>query len=380
MSSPNVTCGEFKVDTSFFFLLRSNQKIINLTFSLIFTLFFLYYLFIASKYLCNNIRQKQPSTLISWFEYMCIIVTALFISITYIFYLMNNQQYWYYKDTQQICKAKVTDNEYAITIYFSLLILMIILSTNLLTDIIDSMYIVYIIKQILRINTNNFKVLSTELNKVNISLITNKKKNIIIKIIIGFIFLLIMLFYMLTFFSVVSSDYVNVRHIINGLRILSVIELILTYAIEVMMQMNKKKLLENSYYNSNLIALKIYNIYSGRILFYTDFLSYKSIVDLISNVPWILFFFLNNLHTLPLIVSYLCLMIYVVCNGAIFIYVDKHIGQTKCSKLAKRSYLLKSFQFHFGERDKGKLYEEFDFNLSNEEKKMLNELAPININ
>ena len=224
-------------------------------------------------------------------------------------------------------------------------------------------------------------MLSSKLNEVNIMGITNKKRNVIIKAIISCVYLLIAVFYIVVFLDMLPEFLeLNVSHVMDLFRVLSVLEFSMIYINAVILQNYKKKLLENSYYSSNLMALKIYNLHTGRLLFFTDFLSYKSIVDLISNVPMVLFFLLKRLHTLPMFISYLSLCVYVVSNGAIYIYVDKHIGKAKYSKWIKLSYLLKYFRFNFGEREKGKLYEEFEFELTTDEQKIFNDLKVLELN
>ena len=379
--SEDVVCGTFnttKTNISFISVFRSNQKQLNLSISFIFTLFQFYYLIVLCMYLSKNLFKKHISLLIYWFEYFITLIISLIFTITYIIYLsFYVDDYWYIQSTDspgKVCKRNVTKNPFGIVLYLSLVVLMIIVTTTILVDIIDGFYIVNIIKKILNINTRDFKVLSSKLNEVNIMSITNKKRNIIIKAIISFIYLLIAVVYLLAFFGKLKEYSISVTHVMDLFRVLSVLEFSLIYVNAVILHSYKKKLLENNYYSSNLMALKIYNLHTGRLLFFTDFLSYKSIVDLISNIPLVLFFLLQKLHTFPLIISYLSFLIYVISNGAIFIYVDKHIGRAKCSKWIKLSYLGKYFRFNFGEREKGKLYEEFEFELTNDEQKILNDL------
>lgn len=382
-SFPSEICGTFiprENNHSFIAIFRSNQKTLNLTISFIFTFFQLYYLIISFMYLYSNICKKKTYLLIYWFEYYITIITSLIFSITYIIYLLFYiEDYWYRTfPPPTICKKKITDNPFGVIIYLSLLILMIIVTTTIIIDIIDGFYIVHIIKQILTINTYNIQELSSKLNNVNIMNITSKKRNIIIKVIISSIYLLIAVFYIFVFFEIIKN--INVSHVMHIFRILSVLEFTLIYINAVILQTYKKKLLENSYYNSNLMALKIYHAHTGRLLFFTDFLSYKSIVDLIANIPLVLFFLLGKLHTFPIILSYLSLMVYVICNGSIYIYVDKHIGRAKCSKWVKLSYLGRCLRFKFGEREKEKLYEGFEFNLTIEEQKVFNDLKILELN
>ena len=379
LSSLTVNCGPFNTEVashSFMSVFRSNQNQLNLTLSLIFTVFQFYYLIVLCMYLSQNLCKKYTSLLVYWFEYFITIFISLIFSITYIIYLLFYvDDYWYIKPPDEVCKIQITQNPFGIVLYFSLVILMIIVTTTIIIDIIDGFYIVYIIKKILNINTRDYKVLSSKLKEVNIMNITNKKRNIIIKVIISSVYLLIGGVYLFAFFeTLVGNEKMTVTNVMDVFRILSVLEFTMIYINAVILQSYKKKLLENNYYSSNLMALKIYNLYTGRVLFFTDFLSYKSIVDLISNIPLVLFFLLKRLHTFPIIISLLSLLIYVVSNGAIYIYVDKHIGKAKCSKWIKLSYLGKCFKFNFGEREKGKLYEEFDFDLTNDEKQILNDL------
>jgi hypothetical protein len=85
----------------------------------------------------------------------------------------------------------------------------------------------------------------------------------------------------------------------------------------------KKKILENNYYNKNLVLLAIYNITSSKIVFYNDFLTIKSIIDLILIMSSFFFLILKNLTISNIILILIIWTFYLFFGGLLFLYIDK---------------------------------------------------------
>jgi hypothetical protein len=148
----------------------------------------------------------------------------------------------------------------------------------------------------------------------------------------------------------------------------------------------KKKILENNYYHKNLVLLAIYNISSSKIVFYNDFLTIKSIIDLILIMSSLFFLILKNLTISTITLILIIWTFYLFFGGLLFLYIDQS-NKIKINNLVGRIFLLKHMNLVFGEKEKVKLFDEYLLDLNPNETQLVDdldiydndELAPLEI-
>ena len=135
----------------------------------------------------------------------------------------------------------------------------------------------------------------------------------------------------------------------------------------------KKKILENNYYNKNLVLLAIYNISSSKIVFYNDFLTIKSIIDLILIMSSLFFLILKNLTISTITLILIIWTFYLFFGGLLFLYIDQS-NKIKINNLVGRIFLLKHMNLVFGEKEKVKLFDEYLLDLNPNETQLVDDL------
>ena len=152
--------------------------------------------------------------------------------------------------------------------------------------------------------------------------------------------------------------------------------IVMTFLIISMIIMNyyKKSLLRKHYFNPNRIAQKVYDAHFSQIIYFTDILSFKLVADLIMNIPPILFMSSGKFDSWTLILSEIAIFLYIFFGGSEYFMIDKYSKAGRMNKHIKMLFCLKKLDFHFGEKDVKSIFDEFNFDYSKEEKKILDNL------
>lgn len=345
-----------------------NSKMVMIVTTIIFLLGFTFYLGVSLSYLYKNIKIKRARILVYWFDYIIILVLSVLFTFIYLIYLTTGDGTYYNSDSGQ--RVKLKDNKLGVACYLMLMILMLLVTNNIILDIIKNIDIIFLIKKALRIDSNNLGYVSQKFKEANVMKIINPKRHFVELGLSGIAYGIIIVIY----FIFLTRNSKVIQGIMTFCRIVQLLVVLLIYINAFLVKYYKKLLLENNFASSNLIILKVYNMNSSKIVYFTDFLTYKTIVDFISNIPIVLFYCLERLDRIPLIVSYLSLFLYTIFTGAIYLYVDKSLKYSHVSHLVKKAFLLKQFNFNFGERERARLFEEFEFDYSEEESKIFQEL------
>ena len=140
------------------------------------------------------------------------------------------------------------------------------------------------------------------------------------------------------------------------------------------MNQSKKSLLEKNYYNPNRIAQKVYDAHFSQIVYFTDVISFKLVTDLIMNIPPLLFMATAKFDTFNLNLSILAIFLYILLGGSEYFMIDKDSEAGERNKLIDALFLLKCINFHFGEKDARKIIDDFKFDYSKEEQKIIDDL------
>ena len=137
----------------------------------------------------------------------------------------------------------------------------------------------------------------------------------------------------------------------------------------------KKELLESNYYNNDILIQKIYNSTISKICFHKDFFTFKTILDFTMNIPLLLYFALDQLSTIPIIISGICLLNYIFFMGAIFLYIEKNNKMSNVKDNISQIFFLNKLNFKIGEREKKKQIEELNIEYKKYKKKVFSKLS-----
>ena len=373
---------------------------ILIVFLLIFFLLSLYFFLNLLIHLLKNIKNPAYKFFIFWLDYIFISFCGCFFVISYIIFLV--------KVFFTIIQGKEIDRENTSIIStelsfekflmwcpsFTLMPMIFMIIDNLILDIIHfgillkKMYKLYCIK-----DYDNIEEVYQKCKDENFNNIFNSKIHLSLVILIFLldVFALCVFGNSMRIFKELNIEETitkikdkeknNILFIFDFelfmavLKIIQVIVLILIIFFMISTTYFKKHILESNYYNDNILIQKIYNSSISKISFHKDFFTFKTILDFIMNIPALLYFALDQLSTIPIIISGFCLFIYIYFLGAMFLHIEKHYKLSNLSEKLIKIFFLNKLNFKFGERERKKQIEELHFEYNEFEEKVMNELS-----
>ena len=127
----------------------------------------------------------------------------------------------------------------------------------------------------------------------------------------------------------------------------------------------KKRLLNNNYYNSNLTMQAIYNVKVSKLIFYSDFITFKSLLDFSLCFPNLVSYALGTLSLINSTIAMFIYLIYFLVLGSMYLYVDK-TNKIYIKPFLRKIFFYKHFTVSFGEKERAKLFEEYLLDQSDE--------------
>ena len=351
-----------------------NEKIILLVCSFVFIAIYAIYLIPILVYIFKNILSKKLC--VYWIDYSFLIASGIIFIITFIIKsaiqpIEEKIQNIEYKDI-------LTNNIYYIITKTSLNFMCLTIISSLFFDSIIACKLSYKMNKIKKINDTDYISLSEKLKNINIvNMLTFKfgfKFNFYF-FSIPFIIIctiIIILCYLRILPESVQSKFKNsLRWTLRWTHLCIIILLILSIII---MNINKKVLLRKNYYSRNRIAQKIYNVYFNQIIYFTDIISFKLVSDLIMNIPVLLFLSHFKFNIISLLISEFAIFIYIFLGGCEYLIIDKNSKAAKINKALEYLFCMKYLDFHFGEKDHSYVIDQFKFNYTKEEQKIMDNL------
>ena len=331
------------------------------------TSFFLVILFIYLigfiSHIITNLCSKGPSPLIHWIDFGMILLNIIAFLLLYIIHLRG------ILSTGEAPKCE--NNLLCLNLNALFYMILCILLTNNLFNTIQGIQLCFTINKIVNINATDVKSLTTQLNKINITKTTKRNRHIVELIILTAVNVFFYVF--LTHYREAADSFRWKRAIYYSLLPLFMAYLIFEFLVVYFLKFYKKKILENNYYSSNLIMLAIYNLNMSKIVFFNEFLTYKSIIDFVSCFPYLMFFVLGSISLLNWIITLIVYTIYLLIIGAIYLYVDK-TNKLRIKRLPRIVFMLNCYNFNFGEKEKAKLFDEYLLDWNTDESRLLGDL------
>ncbi len=374
---------------------------ILIVFLLIFFLLSLYFFLNLLIHLLKNIKNPNYKFFIFWIDYFFIsFISGVFV-VSYLIFLIINVLFKIImgekidRENTAILKDDFSFDKFLMWgPSFTLLSMIFVIIDNLILDIIHfglllkKMYKLYCIK-----DYDNIEEVYQKCKDENFNNIFNSKIHLSLVILIFLldVFALCVFGNSMRIFKELNIEETitkikdkeknNILFIFDFelfmavLKIIQVIVLILIIFFMISTTYFKKHILESNYYNDNILIQKIYNSSISKISFHKDFFTFKTILDFIMNIPALLYFALDQLSTIPIIISGFCLFIYIYFLGAMFLHIEKHYKLSNLSEKLIKIFFLNKLNFKFGERERKIQIEALNFEYNEFEVKVMNELS-----
>ena len=343
-----------------------NDKIFLLICSAVFIIIYLIYLIPILLYIKNFLKKK---ICVYWIDYSFLITYGIIFIFTFFVKLIKETLEG---NKQDIKYEHLSKNVYYILIKTSLNLMCLTIMSSLFFDSIIACKLSYKMNKIKKIEDTDYIPLSEKLKNINIvNILTFKFRFNYYVFSFSFNIICIVLV-ILCYIEVLSNDIQS--FIKEALRIGHLFILLLLIFSIIIMNINKKVLLRKNYYSRNRIAQKIYNVYFNQIIYFTDIISFKLVSDLIMNIPVLLFLSHFKFNCISLVISEFSIFLYIFLGGCEYLTIDKNSEASKINKILEYLFLMKYLDFHFGEKDHSLVIDQFKFNYTKEEQKIISNL------
>ena len=340
-------------------------------FSILFVIIYLIYFSLVIFYVIKNYHSRKLC--IFWIDYFILISIAVLFIIIYIFNNLINEPM-----KGEYYLSNLFDNNSTVALIGSLIIMCVTIINSFLFDSITAIKLSWKMNKIKKIDDKDFLALSEKFKDIKI--VNILKMNYMYKYYI--IFSIVILIYSILFIILYKDDepekinsFFNLYNYFNYLlRFYHLIVLALFLVSVIVMNLTKRALLKKQYYNPNRIAQKVYDAHFSQIVYFTDVISFKLVSDLIINVPPLLFLSQERFNTFGLIISEFAIFLYTFIGGNGNLVIDKDSKGGKIGKYIYYWFCMKKVDFHFGEKEHKEIFDEFNFNYSQEEQEVINNL------
>ena len=353
---------------------ENNEERLSYIFILLFTLLFIVlyfiYLLLIIKYIRDNYSKKKLS--IYWIQYIITCFTSFIFIFIYLCYLMES------KGDIRINPINKNENIFfLISISMLLVAITYIIINNLIFDSMASIILSFNFYKMIKLNSEDFQELYLKIKKISINIL-NTKQNLLFLLVFGIIDIALIII-----FEIEYAEYDDMKRVaifqlktfinyfLKYANLIWIMVLIICYFI---MNYIKQKFFLKTYYNTDKLAMKIYNIYSCQIIYNSDIITFKIISDILINAPILVFLIFKACNGFFLVVSEIILYLYILIEGALLFKIDKNNEIGKISKNIKYWFMLKRFNFHFGENDHKVIINENTYKYSKDEKEILKNL------
>ena len=346
--------------------------IMTLLVTLVSLVFYFIYLFIVIKYIIIYHKTKKLSIL--WLQYLITFVINIIFTIFYLSYLLDSKG-----DSINILNGENSTFIILLTIFLVAYVLNVI--NNFIYDSIISIKIFSSFNKMININTQDVEELSLRFKNINMRFF-DKKQNLLYIIVFSVINIGLIVGFEFEYNNYNNEDdtpsVLLVKNFISYiLRLGSFISLIALLICLLLINYLKKKFFNKYYYNNDLFAMKIYNMFSSKIIFSSDIIIFKIISDLIINIPILIFLISNTCNTLLWIFNQIIIFSYIIIFGALNFKLDKYNEIGKIPKLVKIWFLWKYIKFSFWENNYKYCLRDNTYRYNKTEKQILKDLEII---
>ena len=317
--------------------------ILILLFSLIFIILYFIYLFLVLKYIFVKLKEKRLS--IYWLQYIITCLIGVLFIFIYLCFLMKTKG----NRIDIFLSEESSTFLVLITIFLVANIYMII--NNSIFDSISSFLLSFNFYKMINLNSIDLQELCLKIKNIKTN-IFNTKQYMLFWAIFGTLDIILIIIF--------ESEYVNydktiilqlknfILYFIKYGYFICFISLIIGYFV---MNFFRQKFFMKNYYNKDKFAKKIYEIKSCQIIYNSDIIILKMVVDFLFNSIIISFLICKICNGFFLILSEIVLFLYILILGGLYFKIDKINGVGKISKNIKYWFNLKNINFIFGVND-----------------------------
>ena len=340
-----------------------------LLFSLFFIVIYIVYMTLVIKYIIVKFSKKRLS--IYWLQYIITCIIAVLLIFIYLFYLMQTKG-------ERINLFLDNGNPFLListTIFLIANIYSII--NNLIFDSIASILLSINLYKINNISSNDLQELCIKIKNIKLN-IFNSKQHIFYWLIFGVIDIALIIFFEIEYMNYENFDpdkFLQLKNIIFYLLKMShLICFSIFFICLLIMNFLKYKFFSKKYFNTDKFAMKVYEINSCEIIYKSDIISFKLILDLLINAIIFVFLICDICNGFFMILSEIVLFLYILILGALYFKMDKNNDIGKINKNIKYWFCLKKIHFSFGLSDHKTIINENTYKYSKEEKEILKQL------
>jgi hypothetical protein len=346
------------------------KYIFTLLFTIIATAIYLIYLYIIIKYIIKYYKSQKLSIL--WLQYLTTLCLYILFFIIFLYYLFSSKE-------ENIIIFNDGKTPLIITTIF-LIANVFNTVNNFIYNSITSCKIILSLNKMININIFNFQDLFFQFKDISTNFFS-KKNNLIFCLIFSIIDIILIFAFEFEYNHYEDKDtspLFKIKYfIIYILKLGNLLCLIALIIFTFLLNFFKKKLLNKCYYNSELFAMKIYNILYNKILFASDIILFKIVADLIINCPILIFLIFKSSNTLFWIFSEIIVYLYILIFGALIFKLDKINEIGKIPAVIKIWFFWKNIKFPFYEYYHKNCLIDNTYKYSNQQKQMLKDLKLI---
>ena len=355
-----------------------NNYIIIFLFTSISTVLFLIYLYQIIKYILSSYKTKKLSIL--WLQYLTTFILYIIFIIVYIIYIFS-------EPSENI----IIFNEEQNPTYIILLTAILVANSfnivnNLIYDSIVSCKISLSLYKMKNMNVLNYQSLLFKLKEIETNFF-DKKKNIIIYIIFLFIDIGLIIGFEFEYTNYYDKYGKNTpvvflvkTYIVYILKFGHSICFIALIVIFFILNIFKKKFLNKIYYHSELIGMKIYNMFYQKILFSSDIITIKIFVDLIINSPILIFLIFRVSYNWMWVFTEIIIYSYILIFGALIFKLDQINEIGELPQIIIKLFFFEYSRFSFYNYDYKYCLLDNTYKYSKQEKQILKNLKLIDNN
>ena len=142
----------------------------------------------------------------------------------------------------------------------------------------------------------------------------------------------------------------------------------------ILLTRSKNLLINSNYYSQNLFEQKLFKIYSDRALYYANILNYQHIVQLLLNIPFLLFLLLKLFNIISFVILLISIFAYVYFGGTLYLNIDQNNNSTEFPNFIKTLFFFNENNILFRSKDIKEVFQDFIYHYDSNEKSKINDL------
>ena len=340
-----------------------------LIFSVSFFILLIIYFISIILYLKNNYHNKKIT--LFWINYT---ITYTIIILFLASYITN----LFLKKKERVNNPdSLSSNFFSIIINIFLVMLAYSIINQLIFDLVASFIAYHKIKKMAKIKSES-NYLEITLREIKLQDIFNENLYFIYFIMFNIIHLFFIIIYILSYIDTNISrtnGFLNIDTFFSYfLKNYYYIIFIGSMIYMILLTRSKNLLINSNYYSQNLFEQKLFKIYSDRALYYANILNYQHIVQLLLNIPFLLFLLLKLFNIISFVILLISIFAYVYFGGTLYLNIDQNNNSTEFPNFIKTLFFFNENNILFRSKDIKEVFQDFIYHYDSNEKSKINDL------